>query len=251
MTSATCAAPWKVILYVSLRRAVPAIAVATLWICTAVLTEISVTDFFQVRTFAESGPDDPVLRACATILDPYEPVAAARLQTENDKFGWLLAATSDEVSSDDLKLFAAAARIIAVALENSHTLSLERAAARVEVERELYQSMVKTAPVGLFRADSTGRVLYVSDRWCEVTGVSEADAMRDGWLCAVHDDDLTRVTVEWEAMLVEGTPVRSEHRCRRDGHEPPAIGTVRRRATLPWIRPRRRSRPACRSLRQA
>ena len=51
--AATCARPIQVIWYVSIRRAAPAIAVAAVWIFTVVLTEISVTDFFQVRTFAE------------------------------------------------------------------------------------------------------------------------------------------------------------------------------------------------------
>ncbi len=51
--AATCATPFKVLWYVSIRRAAPAIAVAAVWIVTVVMTEISVTDFFQVRTFAE------------------------------------------------------------------------------------------------------------------------------------------------------------------------------------------------------
>ena len=51
--AATCASPLKVLWHVSIRRAAPAIAVAAVWIATIVMTEISVTDFFQVRTFAE------------------------------------------------------------------------------------------------------------------------------------------------------------------------------------------------------
>src|SRR3954468_20059681 len=49
--AATCAAPAAVLWHVTLRRAAPAIGIAALWISTIVLTEISVTDFFQVRTF--------------------------------------------------------------------------------------------------------------------------------------------------------------------------------------------------------
>ena len=51
--AATCATPLQVLWHVSLRRAAPAIVVAALWIVTIVMAEISVTDFFQVRTFAE------------------------------------------------------------------------------------------------------------------------------------------------------------------------------------------------------
>src|SRR3954467_1323360 len=51
--AATCATPQKVMWYVSIRRAAPAIALAGSWVAIMTTTEISVTDFFQVRTFAE------------------------------------------------------------------------------------------------------------------------------------------------------------------------------------------------------
>jgi PAS domain S-box-containing protein len=183
-----------------------------------------------VHTFPESAEEDDVKRACAALLDPFKPGAVSQLRTDNDTFGWLVAASDETLSSDDLKLFGAAARIIGVALENAHTLSLEREATRVQVEKELYQSLAKTAPVGMFRADIEGRVLYVNDRWCSVTGVSEDDALRYGWLCAVHADDRQRVTTEWEQMLVEGKPVRCEHRCERDGGEAWVLTEIAREA---------------------
>lgn len=51
--AATCAPPLSVLWHITLPRILPAIGVAALWLATVVLTEISVTDFFQVRTFAE------------------------------------------------------------------------------------------------------------------------------------------------------------------------------------------------------
>jgi len=51
--AATCASPPRVIWHVTLRRAAPAFVVAALWIAMIATAEISVTDFFQVRTFAE------------------------------------------------------------------------------------------------------------------------------------------------------------------------------------------------------
>jgi iron(III) transport system permease protein len=51
--AATCATPQKVMWYVSIRRAAPAIVLAGVWVAIITTTEISVTDFFQVRTFAE------------------------------------------------------------------------------------------------------------------------------------------------------------------------------------------------------
>ena len=45
--------PGTVVRQISLRAAMPAVAAASLWVASISATEISVTDFFQVRTFAE------------------------------------------------------------------------------------------------------------------------------------------------------------------------------------------------------
>jgi len=51
--AAMCAASPRVLWYVTLRRAAAAVVVAGLWVAIVATAEISVTDFFQVRTFAE------------------------------------------------------------------------------------------------------------------------------------------------------------------------------------------------------
>jgi iron(III) transport system permease protein len=51
--AATCTSPPRVLWHVTLRRAGPSLLVAALWIAIVAAAEISVTDFFQVRTFAE------------------------------------------------------------------------------------------------------------------------------------------------------------------------------------------------------
>ena len=51
--AALCASPAKVVWHVTLPRSLVAIIVAALWVAIVASAEISVTDFFQVRTFAE------------------------------------------------------------------------------------------------------------------------------------------------------------------------------------------------------
>ncbi len=52
--SASLAAPaWRVVWSITLPTVLPAIAVATLWTMVNVAAEMTVTDFFQIRTFAE------------------------------------------------------------------------------------------------------------------------------------------------------------------------------------------------------
>jgi len=51
--AALCVPPWRVLWHVTLRRAAAAIVIASVWVAVIASAEISVTDFFQVRTFAE------------------------------------------------------------------------------------------------------------------------------------------------------------------------------------------------------
>ena len=45
--------PWKAFLHVTLRRAAPLVVVAALWVAVTTAGEMTVTDLFQVRTYAE------------------------------------------------------------------------------------------------------------------------------------------------------------------------------------------------------
>ena len=62
------ASPWQVLRAITLPAVAPAMAVAALWVMVSVATEMTVTDFFQVRTFAE---------------EVYTEAAAGGFQTDN------------------------------------------------------------------------------------------------------------------------------------------------------------------------
>jgi iron(III) transport system permease protein len=59
--AATCASPSQVFWHITLPRAAPAIVMASVWVAIVAAMEISVTDFFQVRTFAEEVYTQSVL----------------------------------------------------------------------------------------------------------------------------------------------------------------------------------------------
>jgi iron(III) transport system permease protein len=72
--AATCAKPPRVLWHVTLRRAMPALVTAALWVSIVATTEISVTDFFQVRTFAE----EVYTQAALGSFDFVQPVSGER-----------------------------------------------------------------------------------------------------------------------------------------------------------------------------
>ncbi len=67
-------------------------------------------------------------------------------------------------------------------------------------------------PVGIFYADIQGHYLTVSDRWCEIAGITVAEAQGDGWVVALHPDDKQQVCDQWEQAVQESLPFQLEYR---------------------------------------
>lgn len=80
-------------------------------------------------------------------------------------------------------------------------------------EREsLFHTLSKVAPVGIFRTDPQGRYDYVNERWCEITGLSAAQAQGDGWCQAVYPEDLDRVYEAWRKAAQLQQPFTLQYR---------------------------------------
>lgn len=78
---------------------------------------------------------------------------------------------------------------------------------RLRASRALYHTLAESAPVGIFQTDPSGGVIFANRRFTVLTGLSQAAAMGDGWLAAVHPDDRGRVTAEWTRAMVERRPM--------------------------------------------
>jgi PAS domain S-box-containing protein len=90
-----------------------------------------------------------------------------------------------------------------------------------EVSRELadsesrYQALVHASPVGTFETDAFGACTFVSQRWCEIAGVSQREALGGGWAEGLHPDDRARVYRLWGDSTRTGAPFVAEYRMRR------------------------------------
>jgi PAS domain S-box-containing protein len=59
-----------------------------------------------------------------------------------------------------------------------------------------------------------GCVLEVSSRWLELTGLTREQTMGNGWMAAVHPDDLSPTLVAWSHAVSTGTAYDHEYRIR-------------------------------------
>jgi PAS domain S-box-containing protein len=91
---------------------------------------------------------------------------------------------------------------------------------RKEAERALaasearYRGLLNSLPQLVWTCDRDGRCDWLSEQWCEYTGVRAGDQLEFGWMNVIHPDDLEIQLSLWRASLAAGQPFHSEARVR-------------------------------------
>jgi len=76
----------------------------------------------------------------------------------------------------------------------------------------LFETLMKAAPVGVYRTDVKGECLYTNEEWCRVAGIGPDQASGHGWSSALHHEDRQRVFDEWDAAVQSTQAFKSEYR---------------------------------------
>ena len=94
----------------------------------------------------------------------------------------------------------------------------QRVAATLRNSREEFEVLASKAPVGILRADATGRCTFVNEQWCHMTGYSVDETLGYDWSRCVHPDDLIATMSRWEASVREQRSYSNQLRLvRKDG----------------------------------
>lgn len=75
-----------------------------------------------------------------------------------------------------------------------------------------FRALSVSAPVGIFRTDAAGKCLYTNERWQQLGGLSEREALGDGWARAIVEDDREEVFAAWSASASSRTEFSREFR---------------------------------------
>lgn len=78
---------------------------------------------------------------------------------------------------------------------------MERA---LRMSEERSRSITLRLPVAVFETDAEGRMRFVNDYWSTVTGVPAREALGDGWLRALHSDDVNQIVEKWSNVVKAG-----------------------------------------------
>lgn len=104
---------------------------------------------------------------------------------------------------------------------NQMAANLERLMGALDRSEGLYETLVKAAPVGIFRTDIEGRVFYANDILLHMAGVEATDMSAQRWSAAYHPDDRDRVDSAWRVAMRARTPAEAVtyRYVRQDGSE--------------------------------
>jgi len=122
-------------------------------------------------------------------------------------------------NKEEISLLEGVTGDIAFALENFEKEKLRKKAEETVIEsKNRYQTLAEISPVGIFHTDATGYTTYVNPRWCEISGLTNDEALGNGWFKAVHEDDRHLLKTGWEKATSTKDISKSEYRfIRPDG----------------------------------
>lgn len=82
----------------------------------------------------------------------------------------------------------------------------------LQTSEHRFRTLTSLAPAGIFLTDAAGDCLFVNERWCEMAGMTPAEAMGSGWGRALHPEDRERVITAWYAATQDGSEFAEDYR---------------------------------------
>ncbi|WP_197347339.1 PAS domain-containing protein, partial [Ralstonia pseudosolanacearum] len=86
-------------------------------------------------------------------------------------------------------------------------------------QRAELEAVNDASPLGLFRCDAAGRLVYANEACRRLLGFSHDEAMIDAWLERLHPRDREAVMAGWADAVARGTGHCAELRVTVPGHD--------------------------------
>lgn len=101
-----------------------------------------------------------------------------------------------------------------VPLEPDRIAALEAEIARLALSERLYRTATQISGRMAWSADAGGAITAMPEPFTTVTGLSEMDALGEGWLRVVHPEDRVAVERAWRAAIASGARYDHQFRAR-------------------------------------
>jgi PAS domain S-box-containing protein len=82
----------------------------------------------------------------------------------------------------------------------------------LETSEKLYRAIGESINYGVWVTDADGRVIYISDSFLKLVGLTQEQAANDGWGSVLHPDDIDDTLKAWQETARTGSMWYREHR---------------------------------------
>jgi PAS domain S-box-containing protein len=82
----------------------------------------------------------------------------------------------------------------------------------VQESEELFRTLCNSAPIGIFRADCDGNIIYINPHWEKISGLLANESLGKGWIRAVHPEDRETKGKIWLESVAARKPCSQEYR---------------------------------------
>ena len=162
------------------------------------------------RTVKEMNP------AAAAAIEPY-----LRRVLEGEAISNLEVSLPGLVPSEELTFMASFApafdesgEVIGVLVSVMEITERKRMEKALQEGEEHYRNFVELSPHIPWVMDAQGKNLEVNSRWTDLCGQGKEQARNDGWLDAIHPEDVPLVTATMQKSLRSGEPMDVEYRIK-------------------------------------
>jgi PAS domain S-box-containing protein len=93
----------------------------------------------------------------------------------------------------------------------------ERALAHAAPDERSFRVLAEAAPLGVFRADAHGQVVYTNASWQRICGMGAREALGHGWTAALLPEDAEAVVSHWRRCVERRESFEVRYRLVRKG----------------------------------
>ncbi|WP_404786229.1 PAS domain S-box protein [Altericista sp. CCNU0014] len=96
---------------------------------------------------------------------------------------------------------------------------LKRVEESLRESEKRFRSLSESSPIGIFQTDVNGRCTYTNARWQEISGLTAADNLGEGWIQSIYPEDREMVLDTWNRSVQEKCNYSCEYRVERSREE--------------------------------
>lgn len=91
---------------------------------------------------------------------------------------------------------------------------LEKQTLELEEAKEMYRTLSRVSPVGIFRIDKDNKCVYVNEKFLSISGLKKIESVGDGWTNSIHVNDKEKFIEEWNHCFDNGKKFILEFRIK-------------------------------------